>query len=338
MRKIRKAVLFLLIMITIINFLFSCTTALADTNIVITKNPTSEAIAIGGKTWFIAHADNATSMSWELVDPNGNAYTLTDAMVRNPGLNLQALEGDTIAVSNVPQSVNGWGVQATFYNQYGSVSTSPAYIYVGDFLNSYNTIINEYHNAKLIGYNNYQTDYALSEFINSYEHIGYALKDLDKNGIPELLISGLNTKQEYASIYDAPILFDVYTLVNNTPVNLCTSWARIRFYLMTDNRIYHESSGGAAYTYFEFFKVAGDHLDFLEGYATANDYEYGAPDKMFHSSEWNGETEPFSIYGNYNNPDFIYQNENGYDDLMTECRSHCWMPQLTLIIYALTLF
>lgn len=72
----------------------------------ITKNPTSEAISVGGKTWFIAHTDNATSMSWEVVDPHGNVYTLANAMEMNPGLNLQALEGDTIAVSYFPTSIN----------------------------------------------------------------------------------------------------------------------------------------------------------------------------------------------------------------------------------------
>ena len=297
----------------------------------ITKNPTSEAIAMGGRTWFIAHADNASSMSWELVDPNGYVHTLTEAMTMNPGLNLQALEGDTIAVSNVPPSVNGWGVQATFYGPGGSASTSPAYIYVGDFLNAYNSVIEYYRIAKQAEPYNYQDGYAVSEFIRSYEHVGYALKDLDKNGIPELLIAGIDLKNPSYSIYDTPVLFELCTLVNNTPVNLCTSWARNRFYFMTDNRIYREASGGAAYTYFEFFDVAGDHMRFLEGYATANDNEYLAPNGMFHSSEWNGETEPFSIYGNYNNPDFIYQNPNGYDDLMVDCRSHCWMPQLTKI-------
>lgn len=115
---------------------------------VITKNPSSEAIAIGGKTWFIAHAENATSMSWELVDPSGNIHTLSDAMGLNPGLSLEALEGDTLAVSNVPASANGWGVQATFYGPGGAISTSPAYVYVGDFLTAYSSVIEKYRAAK----------------------------------------------------------------------------------------------------------------------------------------------------------------------------------------------
>ena len=119
-RKLSTIISLLLILMFCLPYSY----AMADGPVpVITKNPTSEAIAIGGKTWFIAHADHATSMTWGLVDANGNIYSLADAMAMHPGLRLEALEGDTIAVSNVPLSVNGWGVQATFYGQGGAVST-----------------------------------------------------------------------------------------------------------------------------------------------------------------------------------------------------------------------
>ncbi len=334
--KIRKGILCPLIILLLIS-LFFCTTAMAAAGTpVITKNPTSEALAIGGKTWFIAHADNATSMSWELVDPNGNVYTLTNAMAMNPGLNLQALEGDTIAVSNVPQSVNGWGVQATFYNQYGSVSTSPAYIYVGDYLNTYGSVIEKYRLLANLGYANYCNTYGyddVSECARDGDYIGYSLKDVDKNGIPELLISGGSNNYE-----SRQILYELDTLINNTPVKVFQSWPRFRYYLLTDNRIYHESSGGAAYSYFEFFKLNGDHLEFLEGYATANDYDDGetAGRTIYHSSVWNGETEPFMVYGDYNHPDQTWPVEytdsgNTIGLLFDQFESLCWMPQLTKI-------
>ncbi len=298
----------------------------------ITKNPTSEAIAIGGKTWFIAHADNATSMDWELVDPNGNVYTLANAMAMNPGLNLQALEGDTIAVSNVPASVNGWGVQATFYGSGGSVSTSPAYIYVGDFLTAYGSVIEKYRIARQVNIRGAgdADQYGVSEWMAYYDHVGYALKDLDKNGIPELLISGTGSQYE-----NTPILFEVYTLVNNTPVQILISWARIRYYLMTDNRIYHEGSGGAAHSIFEFFRVDGDHLQFVEGYSTANDSDSSFT-TLYHSSNWNGETDEFMLHGDYNHPDYTWPIEvsdsyNTVGNLFDTFESQCWMPQLTQI-------
>ena len=113
--------------------------------IIITKNPTGEALAIGGRTWFIAHADNADSLTWKLVSPDGTIFcSLDSAMEIHPGLKLEALEGDTLAVSNVPLSLNGWGVAALFENAGGSVATEPAYLYVGDFVTAYSSVIGAY--------------------------------------------------------------------------------------------------------------------------------------------------------------------------------------------------
>ena len=324
--KTKKAILFPLIMILIISLFFSCTTAMAEAGTpAITKNPTSEALSIGGKTWFIAHADNATSMSWELVDPNGNVYTLANAMAMNPGLNLQALEGDTIAVSNVPQSVNGWGVQATFYNQYGSVSTSPAYIYVGDFINLYGSVIEKYRIAMNAGDIN-PFDYDVSEWIRYYNHVGYALKDLDKNGIPELLIAGIDAKYS-----QDPVLFEVFTLENNNPVQLLISWGRSRKYLTYDNRIYNEGSSGAAYTNMDFYKVAGAFLIFDEGYGTYtyNDYE-NAGTKLYHFSTASKELDERTYHGDYSLPDAAYSIDY-LSQLYEQFEAQCWMPQLTRI-------
>ena len=316
--KAKRAILFPLIMILIISLFFSCTTAMAEAGTpVITKNPTSEAIAIGGKTWFIAHADNATSMSWELVDPNGNVYILANAMAMNPWLNLQALEDDTIAVSNVPQSVNGWGVQATFYNQYGSVSTSPAYIYVGDFINAYSSIIEKYRYAVNLPAWNSQTasELELSECINYSEKVGYALKDLDKNDIPELIIAGINYH------YEEPLVYDLYTLANNQPVRLCVTWARSRNYLLRDNRIMNEGSNGAASSGFILKKVNGAKLEFLEGYWSSNSTDMSGA-TMYHTTvEDNGY---FDIY------DYTMPSPQGFA-IGEQLRNSAWMPQLTLI-------
>ena len=105
---------FFFIWALLISFTLPSLAVYADTLPVITKNPTSEAIAIGGKTWFIAHAENAVSLTWQAVNPDGFAVSLEDAMTANPGLSLEALGDDTIAVSNIPLSFDGWGIQARF--------------------------------------------------------------------------------------------------------------------------------------------------------------------------------------------------------------------------------
>ncbi len=296
----------------------------------ITKNPSSEAIAIGGKTWFIAHADNATSMTWEMVDPSGYIHSIDEAMAMNPGLNLQALEGDTIAVSNVPQSINGWGVQATFYGLGGSISTSPAYIYVGDFLTAYSSVIEKCRVAKTNIVNGYGSafDYDVSEWVNSSEHIGYSLKDIDKNGIPELILGGINTS-EYTV---GPVVFEIWTLINYYPVSVVMSHERHWFYLLTDNRLYYEAFGGASHTYFETYQLVGDHIEFLEGlYSTSFDNNGHVSYRLDHTSLWNGETNEYpQPSGNYEHPDYTFVVDN-YDDLFA-FRQQSWMPQLTKIV------
>ena len=118
-------------------------------------------------------------------------------MQRHPGLSLQALEGDTLAVSNVPISLNGWGIQAVFDGEGNVAVTEPAYLYVGEFVSAYNRIIDAYRTAYSSGRskdNEYLWGQGLSEMTAYSSGVGYALKDLDKNGVPELIIAGIGTE------------------------------------------------------------------------------------------------------------------------------------------------
>ena len=100
------------------------------TEIVITKHPSGEVLPVGGKTWFIAHADNADQLTWMLVDPEGVYWALEDAKAQMPGLELEVLPKDTLGVSNVPAALDGWGVVAWFFGPGGSAETDIAYITV----------------------------------------------------------------------------------------------------------------------------------------------------------------------------------------------------------------
>ena len=96
----------------------------------VTKDPRSETVTAGDTTWFIANADNADSLTWQLIAPDGNVYSLTEAMEQHPGLELEALDGDTLAVRNIPQSLNGWRVIAVFEGPGGRAESLPASIIV----------------------------------------------------------------------------------------------------------------------------------------------------------------------------------------------------------------
>lgn len=110
---------------------FSPEEALPDgPEIVITKHPTGENLPVGGNTWFIAHADNADSLTWMLVSPDGVYTALEDAEALLPSVKLEVLPKDTLGVSNVPAAMDGWGVVAWFFGPGGSAETNIAYITV----------------------------------------------------------------------------------------------------------------------------------------------------------------------------------------------------------------
>ena len=226
----------------------------APTPVPTPKNPSSESLSVGGKTWFIAHSDNAYSLTWELIDPNGFVHSVQDAMVQNPGLSLEVLEGDTIAVSNVPLSLNGWAVQARFDGRGNSATTTPANIYVGDFLGAYepvlqtyrdyingvpssSEIMTEYGDTPLTYYTFPYEQYGVSLLMRYEPNVGYYLKDLNKDGIPELLI-GIVSYTNGNSYPDTAVLYDLFTLADGTPKRLLASSERVLYWLRTDNLIY----------------------------------------------------------------------------------------------------
>ena len=222
--------------------------------VVITKNPTSEAIEIGGRTWFIAHAENAGAPYWQAVRPNGTVCTLETAIAENPGLELEELEQDTLAVRNAPLSLDGWGFQAVFAGYDTIAATEPAYLFVGDYMALYESVLNAYRTAYQTGNNTgeYAWTHGLSEIIAYSEHVGYAFKDLNKDGIPELILAGIGTED-----FSDGMLYALYTLSGGEPVALAISQARMRYYLRTDNTVLYFGSGGAAYSYHTVERLGG---------------------------------------------------------------------------------
>ena len=287
--------------------------------VVITKNPTSESIAVGGKTWFIAHADNAVSLSWQLVDPEGTVYSLEQAMERHPGLSLQALEGDTLAVSNAPQSLNGWGIQAVFDGEGNLAVTTPAYIYVGDFVTAYRNVIDAYRTAYSTGNSQngqYLWEHGLSEVAAYSTGVGYALKDLDKNGVPELIVAGMGTDD-----FSENMAYDIYTLVNGAPANIATSQARSRYYILADNTLLSEGSGGASHTYITLQKVNGSSLEDLEMVFT--DYDEASGATVFYSQQGHSDNLPSEKSTRIS--------ENEFQTRWDQWKNRAYVPPLTAI-------
>ena len=229
----------------------------------ITKNPTSEALNVGGNTWFIAHADNGVAPVWLLKSPDDQLCTLDEAAAAHPGLKLEVLPKDTLAVSNVPLSLNGWGVVARFDGEGGSLYTEPAYLYVGDFITAYGSVIDKYRAAYESGNGDnpeYLWGQGISEMCAYSSGVGCALKDLDKDGTPELIIAGMGTED-----FSENMVYALYTLANGSPLELAVSQARDRWYLRSDSLLLNEGSSGAAYSNVFVYAVKGGGLSGREG-------------------------------------------------------------------------
>lgn len=233
---------------------------------VVTKDPTDEHLAPGGKTWFVAHARDAAILTWEFVSPQGTVYSVTDAMSLNPGLELDISGEDTVELSNVPLSLNGWSARARFDGPGGSATSAPARITVAQSQGAYDAVIEKYRRAmSRIGEGEgavYACD--VSEMLLYCDHVGYATSDLDGDGTPELLIGGIGNR-----LSDAPCLFELFTLRDGVPVSVARSGVREQLYLMEDGRLYLEGSSGAASDCYSVMQYAGGTVRFLTGLYTS---------------------------------------------------------------------
>lgn len=101
-----------------------------------------------------------------------------------------------------------------------------------------------------------------------YENLGYALKDLDGNGIDELIITdGMN-------------IYDLYTVIQDEeegPLHLASAMERIQYYLTSDGWIYNLGSGGAAVSYHTLYSLEGRELKLLDGYMMDADTDPNNP-------------------------------------------------------------
>ena len=237
------------------------TTAPAAPAIIITKNPSSETVSVGGRTWFITSAENESQITWEIFSPDGTMYSLQQAMSAHPGLVLEELPQDTLGLRQIPASFSGWSVRARYDGPGGTATTNRATITVkgsdpapaaattGD---PYADVIETYRAVRRANSGNIEQ--GISELVNSDDFLGYTLIDLDGNGVQELIL-GSNGYGNYPNV-----IYEIYTLKNGYLEKVTQSRARARYYMLSDGRFFMEGSSGymnASYITYEF---SGDAL------------------------------------------------------------------------------
>lgn len=90
---------------------------------------------------------------------------------------------------------------------------------------------------------------------------GYGLKDINGDGVTELVFLVKQPGQEYIDVYA------IYSLVDGTPNLLGGYWSRNHCVIKEDGAIYVHASGGAAYLWAYVYHIApgGQALSLVEG-------------------------------------------------------------------------
>ena len=150
---------------------------------------------------------------------------------------------------------------------------------------TYDALLAEISGLRRSGASEAQTDFShdLLSANDYYQTPGWLLRDLDGDGIPELLL-GADWGDGHS------VIFNIYRLDGAKAVRMVDGWNRSRWYLCTDGSLANEGSSSAfesSYSYYRYTSGELQHLEtllYLDGGSGGSPWRYSATADHYVSS------------------------------------------------------
>ncbi len=150
---------------------------------------------------------------------------------------------------------------------------------------AYDALLAEISDLRRSGASEAQTDFShdLLSVNDYYQTPGWLLRDLDGDGIPELLL-GADWGDGHS------VIFNIYRLDGAKAVRMVDGWNRSRWYLCTDGSLANEGSSSAfesSYSYYRYTSGELQHLEtllYLDGGSGGSPWRYSVTTDQYVSS------------------------------------------------------
>ena len=157
----------------------------------------------------------------------------------------------------------------------------------------YDEVLANICDLRLAGTHGTETDFS-SDLLTAndyYQTPGWLLRDLDGDGIPELLL-GANWDEGHT------VIFNIYRSGGTRAVRVVNGWNRNRWYLCTDGSLANEGSSSAFESSYPFYRYTSGELQHLETLLYLDDGSGGSPwrysvttDQYVNSGDFHSVTE-----------------------------------------------
>ena len=157
----------------------------------------------------------------------------------------------------------------------------------------YDVVLANICDLRLAGTHGIETEFS-SDLLTAndyYQTPGWLLRDLDGDGIPELLL-GANWDEGHA------VIFNIYRYGGTRAVRVVNGWNRNRWYLCTDGSLANEGSSSAFESNYSYYRYTSGELQHLETLLYLDDGSGGSPwrysvttDQYVNSGDFHSVTE-----------------------------------------------